>query len=148
MALVPLTNSDKFAIVDDEDVVRVLLLCNWHIQESGYVQMNSRPHRLLHSVVMRTEAELDHKDQNKLNCQKSNLRFVTRGQNVQNRNKKPGLSSKYLGVVRTRNGTWRAKCGGKAIGTYDYEWAAALAYNEQAKKLYGTDAKLNEVETG
>jgi hypothetical protein len=58
----------------------------------------------------------------------------------------------YRGVTNIpKRRLWKAAIDyqGKelVIGFYQYETAAALAYNAKAKQLYGDKAKLNTVET-
>lgn len=51
--------------------------------------------------------DIDHIDRNKLNNNISNLRCVSRSDNLRNRNKKQGCSSIYKGVQLLKNGKWR-----------------------------------------
>jgi len=54
----------------------------------------------------------------------------------------------YRGVTRRKHG-WSAAVfyhnRGVYLGLFDTPEKAALAYNEAAKKIYGTNARLNEV---
>ncbi len=66
-----------------------------------------------------------------------------------NQEKKPGLS-KYLGVSMLNSGRYVA-CVTKdkkrySCGTFDTELEAAIAYNIKCRELYGSIAKLNEVD--
>ena len=99
--------------------------------------------------------EIDHKDGNGLNNQRSNLRFATKIQNQQNRRKagyrngKP-TASKYKGVwFRAGRGTWAAEIRinkkKKYLGAYNSEAVAAKIYNDAATKYFGEFACLNEI---
>jgi len=69
--------------VDDDDYSR----CNslfWKFHPDGYVRMSGRPGTYLHLFIKGRSPKgliIDHEDQNKLNNQKSNLRFVTQQTN-------------------------------------------------------------------
>lgn len=83
-----LINSDRKAMVDDEDYNKVKGLDWSFVPISGYVTAQNpepgRPKRLsLHRVIMRIEKnpsyEAVHKDMNKLNNTKANLYIRKRG---------------------------------------------------------------------
>lgn len=139
------------AMVDDEDFERVSEL-KWHIgdqkkRKTPYAQAttnNPRATVMMHRLVMGLkpgDPEIDHKDRNGLNNQKSNLRFATKLQNQANR---PSFGKKWglKGVYRLRSGRWQAFLG-KSRGAFDTQIEAIVAYNEAAKEKYGEFAYLN-----
>jgi hypothetical protein len=152
-----------FAMVDDEDF-EYLNQFNW-FNAHGYARRNNwdnstKTHRsiLMHREVMNFPDLLgiDHKDHNKLNNQKNNLRTSTQSENLKNKTSTQKSASKYLGVaINNRHPKyWTAKIKvngkGKHLGNYPYtpqgEILAALKYNEFAKVYHGEFANLNIVE--
>lgn len=115
---------------------------------SVYIQGNLK---LLHRVVMNAKQGqiVDHINGDPLDNRRENLRIVTHAQNAQNTRKQSGnQSSKFKGVSYNKSlKQYQAyiKKGGKRyhIGYYDYELAAAKAYDSKAKLMFGKYAKLN-----
>lgn len=130
---------------------------NWFVDTDGYAKTTmffSKWHNIpMHRLIMGMRNEIvDHIDCNPLNNQNSNLRFVANHQNLANSKKRKKPKSGFRGVYRasTPNERWEAYIYGKgkhkgriSIGCYDTARAAALAYNEKAKELFGTTAVLN-----
>jgi hypothetical protein len=146
----------KVALVDDEDY-EYLNQWKWCVQKSHNtyyaIRTKTSPIRKtirLHSLIMNTPhgKEVDHKDRNGLNNQKSNLRICTHAENQMN--KIASGISKYLGVTRciVRN-KWRIASQiningkNKFIGYYKDEEEAAFAYDKKAKEVHGIYANLN-----
>lgn len=95
---------------------------------------------------------IDHINRNTLDNRIENLRLATRNQNAQNSRPIRGSSSKYKGVGWDKNKIrWIAKIyysvkdekRYKYIGRFKTEKEAALAYDREAKKLFGDFAYLN-----
>jgi hypothetical protein len=91
---------------------------------------------------------VDHRNLNGLDNRRSNLRLATHGENNQNKRKRKGASSRYIGVsFEKRIKKWSARImyKGKAIwlGNFKNEIDAALAYDKAARKYYGEFARLN-----
>lgn len=108
---------------------------------------------MMHREIMKTPKgmEVDHRDRNGLNNQKSNLRNCTRSQNMMNRETPEVSSSKYRGVMWVlKRKKWKVKACiktngvSKHIGYFDVdEEAAARAYDREAMIRHGEFAQLN-----
>lgn len=102
------------ALVDAEDIERVLALGTWGLHSKGYaVSWVDGRNVLLHRFLMGLEAgnrvQVDHIDRNPLNCVRSNMRRATFGQNRQNQPARGG-SSKHRGVSWDKTcDRWRAR---------------------------------------
>lgn len=133
------------ALVDPEDYERVMAEGRWSLAKRGYVyrrkQVQGRQFEVkLHRFILGARPEdpiIDHRDRDKLNNSKINLRFCTYAQNTTNRAGKPG-TSKYRGVRRQSDGSgWCAihTLNGKSvyIGFYRNEENAAQAAKDWRK---------------
>ena len=94
--------------------------------------------------------QVDHINGNRLDNRSANLRICTSGQNNRNIGPKKG---KYKGVHWTKNRKrWVAQITKnyktESLGCFDTAEAAALAYNEAAKRLHGEYAYLNKIDEG
>ena len=164
MKEIPLTQG-MVALVDDEDYEWINQY-KWYVNRAGvniyavrYDRGRGRGEAIkMHQQIMRAK-ETDHRDNNGLNNQRSNLRHCNRSQNCQNRRKAGNCSSKYKGVSFRRKATmnpWVVSIrtvGRKFvyIGVFATEVEAALAYNNKAVELFGEFARINiikEVEIG
>lgn len=142
------------ALVDDEDF-SLTLPFNWYPNHKGYAHGylrgsgdgNGKVMVLLHDLVMHAEGrKVDHRDRNKRDCQKRNLRFATDSQNQGNRKVRHDSRSGLKGVTpHGRN--WRARImrGGKRLqlGTFASQREAALAYDSAARETFGEFALTN-----
>jgi hypothetical protein len=134
-------------LVDDEDL-EFLSKFSWKVDKNGYVSAVVGMHKLLNNGATQT----DHKNHNKLDNRKENLRACTASQNHLNRTKLTSrkTTSRFKGVSwKKRDRRWRAliKVGGKEIhlGYFENELDAARAYNEAALKYAGEFACLNRL---
>lgn len=147
--LVPLTNSDKMAIVDDE--FREEVMCqNWCLRPDGYVRSvaKSRFDRVfLHHLIVGQKLgfEIDHINGDKLDCRDQNLRHVTHAQQMQNRaycKNKLG----HVGIKRNQRGRYEASIEANGqwihLGVADTleeaikmrKWGTAEFHGEYARK--------------
>lgn len=162
MKAITLTNG-MIAMVDDEDFDH-LNQYEWYLQKDGYAAKCLRISKgnyktlLMHRVVMNSPFGLhtDHKDRNKLNNQKHNLRICGSSQNQMNAAKRGNVTSAFKGVY-----LWTQKRGyqyyraslcinGKRFvksfpNSREGELMAARAYNELALKHFGEFANLNQI---
>lgn len=152
---VPIQCSTKVFLVDDVDLPLVTGV-KWYLnKKTGYVYRYSTGdnHKLLHRLicnVTETKVHVDHKDRNKLNCTRDNLRVCTNQANSRNRAKRAGVTSRFKGVSwEKRVKKWRATIFLNYrqihLGTFVKEEDAAIAYNHKATELFGEFALLNEV---
>lgn len=151
VAQVPLTNGG-FALVDASDLPLVSGH-TWRRSEQGYAQagvtINGKQRQVrMHQLIVKTDSpEIDHRNRDKLNNTRSNLRPCTNQQNQANREALPH-SSKYKGVsYRPKLRKWVANIGFNCkivyLGIFASEEAAARAYDDAAVRLFGEFAKTN-----
>lgn len=156
-----LVNSDMIVLVDDEDYDS-LIDYRWRLHENGtYAVRNSIAdghqkkiymHRDIMGISFDKNRYIDHIDGNKLNNQKSNLRFCTRSENNKNvkieTNRTMNSSSKYKGVGWYKKyQKWNAKIRSNNIwynlGYFNDEVEAAKTYDKAALLLHKEFACLN-----
>lgn len=151
MREIPLTQG-RVALVDDEDFERASAF-KWYFQRNGYAARDGRmpgePSTvLLHRFILNAKSGMyvDHIDHDGLNCQRSNMRLCTHGQNMGNRRKSRGCASGFKGVTAA-GVRWKAEIvvSRKRIylGCFATEREAAAAYDDAAKREYGEFACLN-----
>lgn len=152
------TNKGELIKVDNEDF-EYLNTFTWHITRQGYPRTKRNyKHIKMHSLLVNNPFQLiiDHKDRDKLNNQRNNLRLVSPSQNCQNRGLRIMGSSNYKGVsrhsIRRKKGlvtTWIASIMVNGIRqptkSFKSEIEAAIYYNKMAKKLHGKFAVLNHI---
>jgi len=151
MRKIPLSNSDKVALVDEEDYP-LLKTFRWSANSAGYAQAwVGNTVCFMHRIIMRTPIGMhtDHINHQPLDNRKKNLRICTNSQNQGNRIKSNGSGSAYKGVIRTRQGKYKAQLTRmgkyKYLGTFECEVDAAEAYNHEALLQFGEYASLNEI---
>jgi ABC-type sulfate/molybdate transport systems ATPase subunit len=158
------------AIVDDEDF-EYLNQFKWWVsgKHTKYavtsithnkVEIYFKMHRILMGLKKGDSEKVDHINSNGLDNRRCNLRICNHSQNMMNRRKGSGCSSKYKGVSLHRdkrfNKTkqewvmyrprWVAhiKLEKKiSLGYFKTEEDAAIAYNNAAIKHFGEFANLN-----
>jgi hypothetical protein len=150
MKEIPLTQG-KVALVDNEDY-EWLNQWKWHYHV--YAMRNTHEHNrkkiLMHREIIKAPAgmDTDHIDHDKLNNCRSNLRICTRSENQMNRKTYKDSVSGYKGVYFNRSDrVWMARIGIDHktiyIGSFSDAKNAAMAYDKEAKILFGEFAHLN-----
>ncbi len=146
--LVPPTRPELQILVDDDKWHK--LNTSWYITKGEYAANNKGPmHRQIFTIngPIKEGNVIDHKNGNRLDNRIDNLRSVDETHNNQNRVKKEGCASKYIGVSRKRSG-WQMEIRKNNIRKRLYfniekEKEAAMCYNILALLYYGPDARLN-----
>ena len=139
---------DKFTLVDDEDYEE-LNQWKWRFDNLAVIRQiwNKREKRgitlSMHREIMKPlkGMVIDHKNHDRLDNRKSNLRICTQSQNLMNIISNRG-SSKYKGVYRHPiNNVWiaciRLNSKGYNLGSFKTEKEAAKQYNCAAYILFG-----------
>jgi hypothetical protein len=152
----------KEILVDDEDF-DFLSQKNWQIVKVPTTFYATRQQRFgngirklfyMHRVILNLkhgdETEVDHRDHNGLNNQRSNLRKASVRQNGANRTSKRNSNSKFLGVTFiARHNRYKVSIvkdkKSYYLGYFKTEEEAALAYNKKAIELHGEFANLNQI---
>jgi hypothetical protein len=156
--------------MDMEETVYVIILRNKDKKTVGYAIVSYKhyekvnKHRwwlsegyaissvgLMNRFIMNAKKKdplVDHKNNNKLDNTESNLRFATIPQNNQNRPKKEGCTSQYIGVsYSSHTKKWECQTGGGIIRQHFVnELHAAYWYDINVKKIYGPGARINGIE--
>ena len=142
---------DKTALVDDEDY-DYLMQWKW-CYSLGYAisrvperKSPIRMHRLILGILDKSEILTDHKNRNRLDNRRDNLRICNRTEN--NRNITSYGKSKYLGVCRRSYDNRimaqiRENGQNKFLGYFNSEEEAARVYDFNARRIYGEFANLN-----
>lgn len=120
----------------------------WRKNKHGYVFNNLN--QSLHVFLMGPAPPgqiIDHINHKKTDNRRCNLRFATHQLNSQNKAKRAGTSSQFIGVgwCKTYN-KWKATCGRQSIGCFQDETHAAYAYDLHVKEKFKGEGKINGVE--
>jgi len=146
----------KFTLIDKDDYEKYGKRV-WRLHRRGYAvrlegPQSSRKYVYLHRLLIgaTSRQSVDHINGDKLDNRKCNLRVATQSQNNANQKMQENTTSEYKGVCFNRNlkaNCWRAYIRHNYkminIGSFSSEEAAARAYDQKAKELFGTFAKLN-----
>lgn len=102
----------------------------------------------MHRLILPGLAQVDHRDRNGLNNQRSNLRAATGSGNAQNRNRRRSNTSGYIGVTLNKQARkWQAdiEANGRRyyLGLFADPVEAARARDAAAMELHGVFAVLN-----
>lgn len=144
------------ALIDDEDF-EFLNQFKWQFQPLPDGNGEAFVRIPMHQMIMQTPfgQVVDHRDSNRLNNQKYNLRNCTQLQNIKNQRKPKSFagkqtSSKFKGVSwNKRERKWEAAITNNRrrinLGRFTIEKEAAKAYNQAAILYHGDFARLNEI---
>jgi hypothetical protein len=158
MKTVKLQNSNKVALVDDDDY-DIVIKYHWWEVEGKYTtyartyifpgNYSLRMHRLILGITDET-IKIDHKNRTGLDCRKQNLRIATDSQNQANRGPNRNNTSGYKGVcfhkrVKKFQASIQQNRKIVYIGYFSTAEKAAKAYDTKATELFGEFARLNNV---
>jgi hypothetical protein len=153
MKMIGLSNGGV-AIVDDADF-DTLSRWRWTRHPKGYATRTAtRGKILMHRQILGEPiGDVDHRNRDKLDNTRANLRVVTRSENMHNRPKQSNNTSGLKGVswdpIRRR---WRAsiKVAGRhhMLGRFATRAEAASAYDAAATRLVGECAGINGATEG
>lgn len=146
----------KRTLLDFEDALAVLASGAWiNFTSAGYVMLKERDNRksgfhYLHRWLIGAEKGqyVDHKNGDKTDNRRSNLRLCTQGFNLANKNLSSRNTSGYKGVSWDKQ---RSKWRSRVIKNRKYYHCgfhvsaelAARAYDAKARELFGEFASLN-----
>lgn len=150
-----------YSILIDEEDIPLIQQHNWWVNNTEgkiRVMRMNHPHKnniTLHRELMGVtdpKVQVDHKNRNRLDNRKSNLRPCTNAENARNSTRPVGESG-YRGVrLRKRPGVPKYQVyltvDGKGVsgGTFTDPILAAIKYNELATKYHGDFATLNIID--
>jgi len=144
-------NTGQVAPVSDEDVDLVDSL--WY-DSGGYARRDVDGVTIsLHGVIglrmgLDPHKTIDHKDRDKYNCQRENLREATNSEQCANRGLPKNNTSSYIGVTFwSERRKWKAQIKKQRVnfnlGLFDSAEEAARVRDKAARRLFGEFAVLN-----
>ena len=144
---------NKYTIVDDKDYKK-LSIYKWFCK-NGYaartINLGNGKFKTIwmHRIIIKTPEgkETDHKNLDRLDNRRVNLRICTKTENLRNVFKRANNKSGFKGVHQVGK-KWRAYIRvnsiAKHIGMFETKLKAAEAYNNVAKKYFGEYALINK----
>lgn len=104
-------------------------------------------HRWLLGLRRGDKRQGDHKNRNKRDNRRHNLRIASQAENLVNKGRKKTNTSGYIGVSKTAHGKYCARIGVDKkvirLGNYVTAIEAATIYNTACKKYRGEFAVIN-----
>jgi hypothetical protein len=149
VAYIQLLNREEVAIVDDSDV-ELLSKHIWSLRD-GYAVTTVNGKRIwMHRLLVQCQGAFvpDHKNRNRLDNRRDNLRVATHGQNAANQSIRKDNTSGFKGVSWNKSvGRWKAQIrdSGKKLylGCFSDAIDAAKAYDAKALAIFGEFAAVN-----
>jgi hypothetical protein len=147
-------SNGQWARVSSDDL-EYLRQYGWVLGTTGYARYGGPGQQRMHRIVMaraigrelQPSETLDHINGDKLDNRRSNLRLCTHAENLRNQRKRPVGLSGYVGVSRTRHGSWRAflvlDAKQHSVGCFYDPQEAAWMRDQWALELHGEFARLN-----
>jgi hypothetical protein len=141
----------RMALVD-ADMLEKLGRFRWYDMGRYAATIEYNPRRAINMARFVLDVpsglESEHKNLNGFDNRRENLRVATRSQNLANRSKTQGCSSRYKGVTWQANrGKWKAQIRVDKeyiyLGLFTDERKAAEAYNAAAVRRFGEFARVN-----
>lgn len=146
-------SDDHFLLLDDEDFIKIKdfklrlsknkngdMICLAFIKEKRY-------YKYVHQLILgskRTSEIAFFADNNRLNCQKTNVKYIKRNLYSQKFSYEHIGKKKYRGVSVVYRAQIKYNKKIYSLGNFKNMTEAALAYDKKALELYGTEfAKLN-----
>lgn len=141
------------AKVSDEDFGFISSISPWYLDPMGYASASYRGKPIVMHELILVVADgfvVDHKDRNRLNNQRDNLRAATQSQNNCNRGKPKNNTSGYKGVFfHKHRRKWYSQIMVDRkltfLGYFVTKEDAAYAYDQAALKMHGEFAEINHV---
>ena len=151
LEIIPKNKPTKKVLIDDDDAEK-LKAYKWWLNPKGYAYTTAivdgkRNTLFMHRVINHTPKGLktDHKNRNRLDNRRHNLRTATSRQNACNAQKSVGVSG-YIGVYQI-NKNWMASLSheGKQLrfGCFANKRHAAMIRDIWAREIHGEFANLN-----
>lgn len=145
------TSTQKTFLVDLDDFPLVRNYC-WNISRNGYVVASAkngataalRLHRLVMGVTD-SHIIVDHKNWDKTDNRKSNLRIATKSENNINIKRRSNNTSGYTGVTTTRNGKY---CARISIGNTRYYLGTYNTFQEAVDARHDAELRMHGEWTG
>jgi len=151
MRRIKLTNCNKYTTVDDCDYEKASSV-TWAMTPDGYARRNvcvgkvdgkqKQKKLYLHRFLLDAPHgfDVDHKNHNRLDNRRSNLRILTRALNLLNRRAALSRKAKTYGVYKTKSGRWSANMSindkTTRIGTFDTKRQAINARKQKEIERY------------
>lgn len=134
------------AVIDRDDLplIRQNAWRLWQGPRGETYAASSTTNQLMHRVILGVRGDqcVDHINHDGLDNSRGNLRIATVSQNGANRILSKNNTSGFKGVSR-HVGAWRAMIQKTYLGRFATAEAAARAYDDEARRIFGAYANLN-----